>query len=73
MEVILSLAIGVLVAAGVWLILRPRTYQVIVGPKGVKAGEIEIKDRKTGERETLATEAGLERTIRRVIDQRVLA
>jgi prolyl-tRNA synthetase len=48
-------------------------YQVIVGPKGVKAGEIEIKDRKTGERETLATEAGLERTIRRVMDQRVLA
>ncbi len=47
-------------------------YQVIVGPKGVKAGEIEIKDRKSGERETLATEAGLERTIRRVLDQRVL-
>ena len=48
-------------------------YQVIVGPKGVKAGEIEIKDRKTGARETLAVEAGLERTIHRVIDQRVLA
>jgi multicomponent K+:H+ antiporter subunit C len=31
MEVILSLAIGVLVACGVWLILRPRTFQVIVG------------------------------------------
>lgn len=31
MEVILSLGIGVLVASGVWLILRPRTYQVIVG------------------------------------------
>jgi prolyl-tRNA synthetase len=48
-------------------------YQVIVGPKGVKAGEIEIKDRKTGARETLPLEAGLERTIRSVIDQRVLA
>ncbi len=48
-------------------------YQVIVGPKGVKAGEIEIKERKTGERETLPLEAGLERTIRRVMDQRVLA
>ncbi len=48
-------------------------YQVIVGPKGVKAGEIEIKDRKTGARETLPIEAGLERTIRSVIDQRVLA
>jgi len=31
MELILSLAIGVLVASGVWLILRPRTFQVIVG------------------------------------------
>lgn len=31
MEVILSLAIGILVASGVWLILRPRTFQVIVG------------------------------------------
>ncbi|RVC20766.1 His/Gly/Thr/Pro-type tRNA ligase C-terminal domain-containing protein, partial [Mesorhizobium sp. M7A.F.Ca.CA.004.04.2.1] len=26
---------------------------VIVGPRGVAAGEIEIKNRKTGERETL--------------------
>jgi len=47
-------------------------YQVIVGPKGVKAGEIEVKDRKTGARETLATGPGVERTIRNVIDQRVL-
>lgn len=31
MELILSLGIGVLVGSGVWLILRPRTYQVIVG------------------------------------------
>ncbi|WP_374663833.1 Na+/H+ antiporter subunit C [Ramlibacter sp.] len=31
MELILSLAIGVLGAAGVWLVLRPRTYQVLVG------------------------------------------
>jgi prolyl-tRNA synthetase len=48
-------------------------YQVIVGPKGVKVGEIEIKDRKTGARETLPIEVGLERTIRSIIDQRVLA
>jgi prolyl-tRNA synthetase len=47
-------------------------YQVIVGPKGVKAGEIEIKDRRTGERETLPIEAGLKRTIHRIIDQRML-
>ncbi len=31
MELILSLAIGVLTASGVWLILRPRTFQVILG------------------------------------------
>lgn len=31
MELILALAIGVLTASGVWLILRPRTFQVIVG------------------------------------------
>lgn len=31
MEIVLSLAIGVLVACGVWLILRPRTFQVIIG------------------------------------------
>ncbi|MCG8271962.1 Na+/H+ antiporter subunit C [Aquamicrobium sp. NLF2-7] len=30
-ELTLSLAIGVLVGSGVWLLLRPRTYQVIVG------------------------------------------
>lgn len=31
MELVLSLAIGVLIGAGVWLVLRPRTFQVIVG------------------------------------------
>jgi multicomponent K+:H+ antiporter subunit C len=31
MELILALAIGALTASGVWLILRPRTFQVIVG------------------------------------------
>jgi multicomponent K+:H+ antiporter subunit C len=31
MEVVYALAIGVLVAAGVWLLLRPRTFQVIMG------------------------------------------
>jgi len=31
MEVVIAIAIGVLVAAGVWLVLRPRTYQVLVG------------------------------------------
>ena len=31
MELVLALAIGVLSASGVWLLLRPRTFQVIVG------------------------------------------
>ena len=31
MEVTLALGIGVLAASGVWLILRPRTFQVIIG------------------------------------------
>lgn len=31
MEITLALAIGVLTASGVWLILRPRTFQVIIG------------------------------------------
>ena len=31
MEIVLSLAIGVLSASGIWLILRPRSFQVIVG------------------------------------------
>ena len=31
MELILAIGIGVMTVSGVWLILRPRTYQVIVG------------------------------------------
>jgi len=31
MEITLSLAIGVLTASGLWLIFRPRTYQVVLG------------------------------------------
>ena len=31
MEVILALAIGVLGGCGVWLVLRPRTFQVLMG------------------------------------------
>ncbi|HEU4485018.1 MAG TPA: Na+/H+ antiporter subunit C [Povalibacter sp.] len=31
MELIYALAIGVLTASGVWLLLRPRTFQVIMG------------------------------------------
>ena len=31
MELVVALAIGVLTASGVWLLLRPRTFQVIIG------------------------------------------
>ena len=31
MELVLALAIGVLTGAGVWLLLRPRTFQLVMG------------------------------------------
>jgi multicomponent K+:H+ antiporter subunit C len=31
MEVVIALAIGVMAGAGVWLLLRPRTFQVLIG------------------------------------------
>ncbi len=31
MEIVLAVGIGVLAASGVWLLLRPRTFQVIIG------------------------------------------
>lgn len=31
MELVYALAIGVLTGSGIWLILRPRTFQVIMG------------------------------------------
>jgi multicomponent K+:H+ antiporter subunit C len=31
MELVLALGIGVLTASGVWLILRPRTFQLVLG------------------------------------------
>ncbi|GAP38690.1 Na+/H+ antiporter subunit C [Piscinibacter sakaiensis] len=31
MELVLAIAIGALTACGVWLLLRPRTYQVLMG------------------------------------------
>jgi prolyl-tRNA synthetase len=47
--------------------------QIIVGPKGVKAGEVELKHRKSGARETLSPEAALNRVVDLVKGQRVLA
>ncbi|RZA23646.1 MAG: Na+/H+ antiporter subunit C, partial [Lysobacteraceae bacterium] len=31
MELILAISIGVLAGSGVWLLLRPRSFQVIIG------------------------------------------
>lgn len=31
MEIVLAAGIGVMTASGVWLVLRPRTFQVIMG------------------------------------------
>ena len=31
MEIVYALAIGILAGAGVWLLLRPRTFQVLIG------------------------------------------
>ena len=31
MELAFALAVGILTASGVWLLLRPRTFQVIIG------------------------------------------
>lgn len=31
MEILLALVIGVLAGAGIWLVLRPRTFQVLLG------------------------------------------
>ena len=31
MEIVYALALGILVGAGVWLLLRPRTFQVLMG------------------------------------------
>ena len=48
-------------------------YQLIVGPKGVKAGEAEIKTRAGGARETLPMEAALNKIIAEVKAKRMLA
>jgi prolyl-tRNA synthetase len=48
-------------------------FQLIVGPKGVKAGEVEIKERKTGERATMPIDAALRRLSDLVSARRILA
>jgi len=36
-------------------------WQVIIGPKGIAAGKVEIKNRKTGQREEVPIDQALER------------
>lgn len=39
--------------------------QIIVGPRGMKTGEVEVKNRKTGERESLTLEAAINKLMAR--------
>ncbi|MEM1371637.1 MAG: proline--tRNA ligase, partial [Pseudomonadota bacterium] len=47
-------------------------YQLVVGPKGVKAGEVEVKTRSSGSKETLPTQAALDKLITQVTAERIL-
>ena len=48
-------------------------FQLIIGPKGLKGGEIELKERKSGERMNLSPEAAVKRLTELVSARRVLA
>jgi prolyl-tRNA synthetase len=48
-------------------------YQLIIGPKGLKAGEVEVKMRKGGERKSMAPEAAIKMLAEAVKSSRVLA
>jgi prolyl-tRNA synthetase len=48
-------------------------FQLIVGPKGVKAGEVEVKDRKSGERVTMSPDAAVKKLVDAVTKGRMLA
>ena len=48
-------------------------FQLIVGPKGLKRGEVELKERQSGERMSLAPEGALRRLSELVGARRVLA
>jgi prolyl-tRNA synthetase len=47
-------------------------YQLIVGPKGLKVGEVEVKDRKSGTRETISPEAAVTWLVDAVRSRRIL-
>jgi prolyl-tRNA synthetase len=48
-------------------------FQLIVGPKGLKSGEVEVKERKSGERVSLSPDAAVRRLIELVSARRILA
>jgi prolyl-tRNA synthetase len=48
-------------------------FQLIVGPKGVRNGEVEVKERRTGERVNLAPDAAVKRLVELISARRVLA
>jgi prolyl-tRNA synthetase len=48
-------------------------YQLIVGPKGLKSGEVEVKQRKSGERASLGRDAAVKRLVEGVSAERILA
>ena len=45
-------------------------WQIIVGPKGLKSGEIELKERATGARATLTVEAAFNRLVEQAVEAR---
>ncbi|MHA1524876.1 MAG: proline--tRNA ligase [Alphaproteobacteria bacterium] len=38
-------------------------WQLVVGPRGIAQGEVEIKDRKSGERQTMSTQSAVTRLV----------
>ena len=48
-------------------------FQLIVGPKGLKSGEVEVKERRSGERMSLVPDAAVKRLIEVVSARRILA
>jgi prolyl-tRNA synthetase len=48
-------------------------FQLILGPKGLKSGEVELKERKSGGRTSLSPDAALKRLVEQVGAQRILA
>ena len=48
-------------------------FQLIVGPKGLKSGEVEVKERKSGERMSMAPDAAVKRLVELVSARRTLA